>query len=829
MQPTPSLAPSDAPRRVRPAGERLIVAMSAALVVCACALLSIMFTRGADGFACLWPVNAIVLTYVLNSRRGDPPWLLAAGFLGNSAAGLLVGDPPLFALGLALINTVEVLACFLLIKRFASPRPDISSPRDLTVFMLAAGLAAPALSASLATGLISALNGADPLPVWKVWFIGDSLGLLMVMPALCGLFSRKARAANAPGYPLRALGLSVLLAATLAVVFHQNQYPLLFLIPPVLLIIAFQLDLAACAAALLATAAAATVATLTHWGPIAVVEASMTERLIMLQVFLAVMTLSTLPTAAAITHRRRLQAAVTLAHADAEEQRGRFQLLADHATDMIGRISPTGTILFVSPACVPVSGYTVTELVGRDMMSFIHPEDAGAVRAAYMRLLTEGLTRAETAVQYRARHRDGHWIWLEANPTLVRDADGRPAEFIDVVRDVTARKAAEAELQEARRIAEAAAAAKAEFLSNMSHELRTPLTSIIGFSGLLSASSGVGETERRFVNRIGAASQALLSVINDILDYSKLDAEGVDLDPQPFDVRELLADSVGLLAPQAEAKDLDLSLVMDPGAEMLVGDAPRLRQILLNLLSNAVKFTTEGSVTLRAALADAGPGLWRLEVAVTDTGIGISRDQVERLFERFTQADGSISRQFGGTGLGLAISKGLVELMGGQIHVSSKPGKGSTFSFSIVLPQAQAGAVPESIGPHVSLAGVRILVADDSDANRELMTAYLRALDAEADTAVDGAEALEAVRTRAYDLVLMDVNMPVMDGLAATREIRALGGAFAELPIIALTADTGPRHVARCAAAGMTGHVAKPIVPAELHAALETSLTLKAA
>ena len=351
MQPTPSLALSDAPRRVRPAGERLIVAMSAALVVCACALLSIMFTRGADGFACLWPVNAILLTYVLNSRRGDPPWLLAAGFLGNSAAGLLVGDPPLFAMGLALINITEVLVCFLLIKRFASPRPDISRPRDLAVFMLAAGLAAPALSASLATGLISALNGTEPLSVWKVWFVADALGLMMVMPALCGLFSRKTqKAPKTSGYRVRALVLTVLLAATLTIVFHQNQYPLLFLIPPVLLVIAFQLDLAACAAALLATAAAATVATLTHWGPIAVVDASMTEKLIVLQVFLAVMTLSTLTTAAAITHRRRLQAAVDEAHAETEEQRRRFQLLADHATDMIGRISPTGTILFVSPA-----------------------------------------------------------------------------------------------------------------------------------------------------------------------------------------------------------------------------------------------------------------------------------------------------------------------------------------------------------------------------------------------------------------------------------------------------------------------------------------------
>jgi PAS domain S-box-containing protein len=957
---------------VRPNGSsrdlaaRLLYALLAACLVCACAWLSLRFTRGGEAVAVLWPANAVLLTFVLHSRRGEPFGLLAAGYLGNFAALLLVGESPAYGAALGFIDTFEVAACFLAIRRFASRIPDLSRPRDLVVFLVSAGVVAPVLAASLAAVALPVLVTANPWAVWQVWYAADALGLLIVMPALCILFSGKPMTFLAPGSRLKTAGLAALLAADLAVVFCQTGYPLLFLIPPVLLLIAFQLDMAACALALLVTAAAAMTAAGLGSGPVALIDGNPAQAIIIQQLFLAVLTLSTLPIAAAIIHRRRLAAEIEQAAAAIDARDRELQLLSDNATDAIGRISLTGEIQFVSAACLPIAGYTVEELVGRDWMAIIHPEDRPAVEVAYAKLISGGGTRADRAVRYRARHKDGSWIWLEANPTLVRTPEGRPVEFIDVVRDIgankadedrlahalvdaedqrfrlqlisdnasdlisrmdmdgaclfvspsvvsimgyepsqmvgrryadfmhpedlpavrtalqefardgldrprhalefrarhkdghwvwlegnptvirdssgapveyvdvirdiTQRKAVETALGAAREAAEAAAQAKADFLSNMSHELRTPLTSIIGFSGLLSASDGVGPTERKFVTRIETASQALLSVINDVLDYSRLDAGGIELDSRPFDPHLLLSESVGLLAPQAEAKDLSLTIAMDSADGIpLMGDDARLRQVLLNLLSNAVKFTAEGGVSVRAAVAVEGPGIRRLDVTVADTGIGISEDQVDRLFERFTQADGSINRRFGGTGLGLSISQRLIQLMGGDIAVSSRPGQGSEFSFSVILPLADSTATTSEVGPGTSLSGLRILVVDDAEPNRELMTAYLRALDAEVDTACDGAEAVSAVRDRRYDLILMDVNMPVLDGLAATRAIRGLGEAWRDLPIVALTADVGPNHVGRCAAAGMNGHVAKPIVPAELHAALEANLFRKAA
>ena len=497
----------------------------------------------------------------------------------------------------------------------------------------------------------------------------------------------------------------------------------------------------------------------------------------------------------------------------------RFRLLADNATDIIATYGLDGMFRYISPAIEGVMGYRPEELVGRPFTRFMHPDDVGRLRRAFVAYAKAGPGAPSPRVPYRGLRKDGQTVWLEAHPKVIRDAEGRPVEFQDVVRDVSETKALEDALIAARDVAEAGARTKSEFLANMSHELRTPLTSVIGFSGLLQGSPNLPEAERKYADRIATASEALLSVINDILDYSKLEAEAVDLEPQAFNPRAMAEGAVAIVETQCQAKGLTLETMIDadlPGA--LMGDEGRLRQVALNFLSNAVKFTTSG--TVRLDVTTAGD---RLRLAVTDSGIGIAPDKIDTLFDRFTQADASTTRVYGGTGLGLAISQRLIEMMGGEIGADSRPGEGSTFWFEVPMHEAVAGVEAAGADDLVVDAGLKILIADDAAPNRELVTAILGGLGLALDTVCNGAEAVEAARTGAYDLILMDVHMPVMDGLDATRAIRAMDGATGRTPIIALTANVQPEQVVRCREAGMDGHVGKPIQISELLAAMATA------
>jgi CheY-like chemotaxis protein/anti-sigma regulatory factor (Ser/Thr protein kinase) len=306
-----------------------------------------------------------------------------------------------------------------------------------------------------------------------------------------------------------------------------------------------------------------------------------------------------------------------------------------------------------------------------------------------------------------------------------------------------------------------------------------------------------------------------------VLDFSRLEAGAVELDPAPFDPAAEAAAMVELLSDQAAAKGLTVTLRTE-GLGLLTGDARRLRQVLLNLLSNAVKFTAKGGVTLSLTGSDAGDGARRLRVEVTDTGVGIPEGQLAHVFDRFTQADASVSRRFGGTGLGLAICKRLVELMGGQIGVTSVEGDGSTFWLEVALPIAAALASEAEAEDVATLERpVRLLLVEDVAVNRELVKTVLAPFDIEIETAEDGVQAIEAFRQNGYDLVLMDVQMPVMDGLTATRRIRALPmPAAATTPIVAMTANVLPDQIARCVEAGMDDHLGKPMKPADLLSAI---------
>jgi PAS domain S-box-containing protein len=494
----------------------------------------------------------------------------------------------------------------------------------------------------------------------------------------------------------------------------------------------------------------------------------------------------------------------------------RYRLLAESATDIVLQTDRRGRLTYISPSVTKLTGYAPEELLGRSALQLVHPADACEVRKAARAVLASGGGLTTWTIQYRFQHRDGRQLWFEARPTMMFDpVTGLCSGFADTIRDITERKAVEADLLAARDAAEAAAEAKAEFLANMSHEIRTPLTGVIGFSGLLEEVADLPDAARLYVQRIVTSGRALLSVVNDILDFSKLDACHMELDPHPFDPAAFIEDTIDLLAVHAANKGLTLKAEIDKSVpDIIDADSARLRQVLLNLINNAIKFTEVGGVRV---IVDYDAAQSLLRVAVADTGQGIPAQKQDRLFQRFSQADGSINRSHGGTGLGLAICKGLVDLMGGTIGVDSIEGEGATFRFSVAAPpasesrtQAVEVETPDQTRP------AHILLVDDVSVNRELVKAMLEPFGHSFAEAGSGVEAVQAALGAPFDIIFMDLQMPGMDGLTATRIIRETAELNRRTPIIALSANVLSQHLAACDEAGMDDHLAKPIRPAEL-------------
>lgn len=362
---------------------------------------------------------------------------------------------------------------------------------------------------------------------------------------------------------------------------------------------------------------------------------------------------------------------------------GRYRLLADHMNDVVTRLRPDGSSRYISPAVTTLLGYTPAEMAGRPAQDFLHPDDGPALLAAF-RQMAAGLQRC--TLQQRALRRDGSAVWVETSFQAVTNEAGETVEIIAVIRDISERRELEEELRHARDRAEAASEAKSRFLSNMSHELRTPLTGVIGFARILQSREGLGPVERQCADRIHLSGEVLLSVINDVLDYSKLEAGALTLEARPFDLKPLLRGAAEVVQGQIEEKHLWFAEEVHPDVPAtLIGDSARLRQVLLNFLGNAVKFTEQGGVSLAVGCAPLRDRRVSVRFAVSDTGVGIDSAVVETLFQRFVQADQSTSRRFGGTGLGLAICRELVELMDGRIGVESQPGQGSIFWFEVPL------------------------------------------------------------------------------------------------------------------------------------------------
>jgi signal transduction histidine kinase len=396
-----------------------------------------------------------------------------------------------------------------------------------------------------------------------------------------------------------------------------------------------------------------------------------------------------------------------------------------------------------------------------------------------------------------------------AQTRILRTLAAQVVTQLELRRECRQRARLIAQAEQARQEAVAAAAAKTSFLANMSHEIRTPLNSIIGFTDLLLEDQELGARQRRQVQLVHNSGTALLTVINDILDFSKSEAGKLDLNVEAFSITSMVDNTMSIVRNVAEAKGLALAASISPEVTGFhSGDQQRLRQILLNLVGNAIKFTHEGGVRTGVELEKQDGQTDLLRVMVSDTGCGVPRDRQHRLFQNFSQADSSISRQFGGSGLGLAISKRLIELMGGNIGYASNPDGGSTFWFTVPLPRATSpeAACEDRDWKHQN-AGARILLVEDVPVNQELGCAILTRQGHQVDVADNGKQAVAAVQSKTYDLVLMDIHMPVMDGIAATKAIRQLACRASRVL---------PGQVQSFRDAGMNGHVAKPINRQEL-------------
>ncbi|MGF1627574.1 MAG: ATP-binding protein [Alphaproteobacteria bacterium] len=502
----------------------------------------------------------------------------------------------------------------------------------------------------------------------------------------------------------------------------------------------------------------------------------------------------------------------------------RLNLAFEGSNDGVWDWDTNADVAYYSPRWCSLLGYGSQDIAPKPQswMDLLHPEDKQAVCSAIQQHL-DGTTPVYSAV-HRMQRKGGGWLWVESRGKALRAPDGHAYRMVGTMTDIEEKKRQEIALLAARDEAEAANRSKSEFLAVMSHEIRTPMTGVLGMAQVL-LTTALTTKQRRFADLIKSSGESLLAILNDILDFSKLEAGHLKLETLDFLLNDEIDAVMRLMELPAQAKRVSLHLDdRTDGRVALRGDPTRIRQILMNLIGNAIKFTEDGSVTLRCRVHPRAAGRWEVNFEVIDTGIGMTEEVRRSLFQKFNQGDASIARRYGGTGLGLAICHQLTTLMDGTIKVESQANVGSRFCVSINLPKANAtpraaiDQLPASKRP--DLADLRVLAAEDNAINQILLHELLAPYVAVLDIVDDGEAAIDAATRGDYDVVLMDVRLPGIDGVAASREIRGLGGVWTTRPIIALTANAMSEQHAAYIEAGMTACLSKPIDCERLYATL---------
>jgi signal transduction histidine kinase/ActR/RegA family two-component response regulator len=798
--------------------------LAAALWMFLAALGSISFAHGMH-VTPVWMANAVALSFVLRAQPGRRAEVLLACLAGNWAADVLTRDPLPLGLALSSCNAVEVALCASLMLRLGGPQPDLTRRRDLLVFIASAAVSAlvSAVPAALALGLFRDQNVGRDLMVWAM---GDAAGLVMVTPVLLMWPDVRAQLLARP-LTWRQLIPLLLLAAATTLIFGQNTYPLAFIILPIWAAAAAELEFLGLTAGALIVGGVSIWLTSVGRGPIMMVGGGPVRQIMVLQLFIAFTNLTLLEFTAWVIQRRRLTQSLEVMTRQAEQRRAgavedhrRAQMAEAVAGLGYWRVdlktgamdwSPQIYKLFGLPRSLSPQGARLSERV--------HPDDLADARAGYDRVIATGEPQHQ---EVRIITFEGQVRIIRCWSTAERDETGAVCAVLNAVMDVTDQRQVESELRQARDAAEQAAVVKGEFLANMSHELRTPLTSILGFTSLAAAEAEMPETVRRYIDRVNIASKALLTLVNDVLDFSKLEAGEIRLEPRPTDMAALGGEVLALFSEQASVKGIDLALDLSPSlpAAILV-DSDRLRQVLLNLVGNAIKFTDRGHVTLGL---DFDEDEERLKASVLDTGPGIGPERRPHLFQRFSQVDGSSTRTFGGTGLGLAICKGLIEAMHGAIGVDTDEGRGACFWFEVpttAVDPVEVARVSASVSA-LSL-GNRFLVVDDNRANRDLVRAILATLGADIVEASNGLDGVREAMELPFDVILMDMRMPGLSGEEAVAEIRSCGPNVAT-PIIAFSASADAGQMDHLRRLGFDGCLPKPFTLTDVIGAVRAAL-----
>jgi len=794
-------------------------------------ILCLSIARFDATLASIWLPNAIAIAVLFLARlRNEAPVFLGIA-VASMGAHVLSGNPLSIAVAFTGGNVTGIFLVTWLTRRACGAVPDLSDLSHLGCFLQFGGVIGPIAGAFIAAMAM----GPELSAIWagaSSWFLVESLGTILVVPAIL-LIAQLAKSS------ISALGRSLIEAVLITslglyavyLVFDHNSYPLLFLIPPVTLLVAFRLGALGTALFVPGIAIVASLASFAGLGPIADNEFGEMARLNLIQTFIAANFLTGLPIAAILAGRKRMTD-------ELEKGRRELALLTEGITDAVLLIDAKGVCTYASPSAEEVLGQPSKAILGHHMTEGAH-EDAFERINSVLDNLTGGQSDKERMTYRRALDDENqHPVFIEADCAVVADAcDGSRDNIVMSARDITERVELELLLTRARRSAEKAASAKSEFLANMSHEIRTPMNGVLGFAELL-REGDLSEENRRHADMIVQSGRSMMMLLNDILDLSKIEAGQVGITNEPVDLLATISECAALYRPSSEKKGLELQfsvtgpcvkLSRDKSSEgqspWIKTDGLRLRQIILNLVGNAIKFTEAGTVEILVTGDEE-----EVTIEVKDTGIGISEARLKTIFAPFTQGEGDTARRFGGTGLGLSISRQLAELLGGTIDVKSKAGAGSNFRLTLpanytepVIPEPQ---LEEPFEPSMLTQSASILLVEDHDVNRLLVSEMLERCGQSVAAAHDGNEAIAMVidsimRGKPYDLVLMDIQMPGCDGYAATRAIRMEGITPDELPIIALTANAFPEDLAAARDAGMQAHLAKPLVFADLARTLQ--------